>query len=236
MKKDQSGRAERLLTPARLDRPLFRLALTHGSYASDHQLPEQNERLEFLGDAVLELVSSDYLYHRFPRAPEGYLTRLRAALVCEAALADLAREQGVGEALRLGRGEEMTGGRNRPSILADAFEALLGALYLSDGLEAVRRLLHPAWDALLAEDPDDLLQGDSKTRLQEAARRLNLEVEYQLLTATGPIHEREYEVAVTIGGNMAGKGIGKSKKAAEQAAAREALQASVFTSPPGSPG
>ncbi|ACX52096.1 ribonuclease III [Ammonifex degensii KC4] len=202
---------------------LLRLALTHPSYAYEHPGVEHNQRLEFLGDSVLSLVVSDYLYRTFPEKSEGELTRLRAAVVCEASLARVAEELGIGEALLLGRGEEKSGGRKRPSLLADAFEALLGAIYLDQGLEVASAFaLH-----LLRPVLQDVLEGrverDYKTELQELLQKGSPEkIVYEVLQEEGPDHAKRFLVGVYYQGKCLGRGEGRSKKEAEQRAAREA--------------
>jgi ribonuclease-3 len=205
---------------------LLRLALTHGSYAYEKNLrsQENNQRLEFLGDAVLELVVSDYLYRTYPGHSEGELTRLRAAVVCEPSLARTARELELGSCLYMGRGEERSGGRERPSILADAFEALLGAIYLDQGLTVARRV------ALLYLEPviKDVLEGrverDYKTELQEILQKEgSVSISYAILHEEGPDHHKTFTAAVYLGGKEMGRGQGRSKKEAEQQAACRAL-------------
>ena len=187
-------------------------ALYHSSYANEHRCcgVSSNERLEFLGDAVLGLVTADYLYHKHPDLPEGDLTRMRAALVCEESLYEVAQRLGLGSELRLGKGEEAGGGRQRPSILADATESVFAAVYLDGGMEAARALIHR----------------DYKTELQELVqRRSNQTLHYEMIGATGPDHARQFTCAVLLNGETAGTGTGRSKKEAEQSAAKAALRA-----------
>ncbi|MCY0877278.1 MAG: ribonuclease III [Firmicutes bacterium] len=206
-------------------------ALTHTSYRNEHKAHgPDNERLEFLGDAVLELCVSRYLYLRYPDSLEGELTRMRAALVCEGSLVDLAQSVALGKYLLLGRGEEQSGGRERSSVMADACEALLGALYLDQGLAAVEAFLHRHFFArletsmLLGSDAARFRK-DYKTMLQERVQRESLlELQYETLEERGPAHAREFVVRVLIGTRSVGLGIGRSKKEAEQEAARQALQ------------
>ena len=208
------------------DENLFRLALTHGSFNYEQRRPEieDNQRLEFLGDAVLELVVSTYLYQTFPHYTEGELTRLRAALVCEPSLAKVARELGLGNCLLMGRGEEYSGGRERPSILADAVEALLGAVYLDQGLEQAGRLIL----SYLVPVLNDVLEGrftrDYKTDLQEILQQHASDpVTYVIIKEKGPDHEKIFTAAAIYQGKEIGRGVGHSKKEAEQQAARLAL-------------
>lgn len=204
---------------------LLHTALVHTSYANEAQgRVAHNERLEFLGDAVLELASSTYLYTHFPSLPEGELTKTRASIVCSAALAKIAARLGLGEYLLLGHGEEMSGGRARTTNLEDAFEAVLGAIYLDQGWEAARdyalRQLAPEFDQVRHGEN---LQ-DYKTLLQELVQKTpGSTIAYELLEATGPDHAKHYRYAVVINGKTCGEGEGSSKKEAEQQAARMAL-------------
>ena len=210
-------------------------AITHSSYSNETGARNHhllcNERLEFLGDSVLSLVVSNYLYTHFSEYPEGTLTRIRSAVVCEAALASFAEKIGLGEFLLLGRGEAQNGGAQKPAILADAFEALLAAIYLDagaeDGMQSVAKFLLPlvksAMDAL-PEMGD--VRIDSKSRLQEFIQqdREQKEVlEYRLVGESGPDHNKTFTVDLYLGANCIGSGKGHSKKAAEQAAAKAAL-------------
>lgn len=207
---------------------LLDTALTHTSYAYEaKQLPrpEHNERLEFLGDSVVSVVVSTYIYAKYPDKDEGYLSKLRAFLVCEATLARLAKQVGLGEYLRLGNGELRVSGRERPSILADAFEAVVGAYYLDQGLEQVRVYL----DRLLLCHVDELAQEgiylDYKTRLQEEVQsRGAVNIVYEQLAMDGPAHDRTFTMRVVVDGLEWGRGSGHSKKEAEQHAAQVALQ------------
>lgn len=206
------------------NKKLLRQALTHSSYANEKKLGKLgcNERLEFLGDAVLELISSDVLYARFPQIPEGELTKKRASLVCEPSLAYCARQFGLPEYLLLGRGEDMTGGRMRDSIVSDAAEALLGAIYLDGGFERAREFV---LKFILNDIERKQLFYDSKTILQELVQEDGKQpVEYVLTGESGPDHNKQFEVEVRINGIPAGNGAGHTKKAAEQAAAYQALR------------
>jgi ribonuclease-3 len=199
-------------------------SLTHRSYAFERGTAETNERLEFLGDAVLGLVVTDLAYRRFPDLPEGELAKLRAAIVNMATLADVARQLGLGEAILLGKGEELSGGRNKPSILADAMEAVLGAVYLDRGLDAVRRVIERLfWPRMLtyAGGGGDR---DYKTGLQElAAQEMGTIPQYRV-TERGPDHAKEFTATVHLAGAVYGSGRGRSKKEAEQQAARMAFE------------
>lgn len=210
------------------DPALLEQALRHSSYIHEHPdtAGDSYERLEFLGDAVLELVITELLYDRFPEASEGQLSKARAGVVNEARLAATARDLEIGPCLLLGRGEELQGGRDKPSILADTVEALAAAIYLDAGLEAARSmllgLLAPAAERAVERAPAK----DFKTRLQEAVQEaLHLTPVYQLLEAEGPDHAKVFTVAVVIDGRHTATGSGRSKKEAEQDAARAALEA-----------
>ncbi len=210
-------------------------AVTHSSYSNETGARNHhllcNERLEFLGDSVLSLVVSNYLYTHFSEYPEGVLTRIRSAVVCEAALASFAEQIGLGEFLLLGRGEAQNGGAQKPAILADAFEALLAAIYLDagaeDGMQSVASFLLPMVKSAMAALPEmGDMRIDSKSRLQEFIQqdREQKEVlEYRLVGQSGPDHNKTFTVDVYLGANCIGSGKGHSKKAAEQAAAKAAL-------------
>lgn len=209
------------------DLRLLRTALYHSSYANEHraQSVSSNERLEFLGDAVLGFVSADYLYRKHPDLPEGELTRIRAALVCEDSLHEVAQRLHLGDFLMLGKGEESGGGRHRPSILADAVEAVLAAVYLDGGIDEARALVHRI---LLEKEPEQVVESrrrDCKTELQELVQRKpNQELRYELVSESGPDHAKVFTVAVMLNGQVVGLGSGHSKKEAEQSAARTALE------------
>ncbi len=204
---------------------LLEQALTHSSYANEKKLGKLgcNERLEFLGDAVLEVVSSEFLYHKFPSVPEGELTKKRASLVCEPSLAFCAREFGLQEYLLLGKGEDMTGGRQRDSIVSDATEALLGAIYLDGGFASAKEFV---LNFILNDIEHKQLFYDSKTILQEIVQEGSNQssVEYTLLKEEGPDHNKSFTVSASIGGVQMGVGTGHTKKAAEQAAAYETIR------------
>ena len=197
-------------------------ALTHSSYANEKKLGKlgSNERLEFLGDAVLELISSDYLYARFTQIPEGELTKKRASLVCEPSLAYCAREFGLPQFLLLGKGEDMTGGRNRDSIVSDATEALLGAIYLDGGFANAKEFV---LNFILNDIEHKQLFYDSKTILQELIQGRHEQLSYELIDESGPDHDKQFTVAVLVDGERVSEGEGHTKKAAEQQAAYQAL-------------
>ena len=207
------------------DRDLLAHAMTHSSYANEKhwEKARNNERLEFLGDAVLELVSSDFLFHKNSHMPEGEMTRTRASMVCEQALAYCAGEIHLGEYLMLGRGEEATGGRERASVVSDAMEALIGSIYLDGGFASAKEFIHKF---ILHDLENKQLFYDSKTILQEMVQGMGREaLTYELLGEDGPEHNRVYETCAKIGGREIGRGQGRSKKAAEQMAAyREILK------------
>jgi ribonuclease-3 len=201
-------------------------ALTHRSYVYEHAAPSviSNERLEFLGDAVLSIIASDLLYRAYPKASEGELTNLRASLVRASALATMARDLPLGPYLRLGRGEEVTGGRTRELLLARAMEALIGAIYLDAGMPVTRRFLEPRLSGELASVRSKRQLKDDKSLLQEVAQaQLGITPTYRLVEQSGPSHERTFVVEVLLGERIAGRGEGASKRQAEQAAARIAL-------------
>lgn len=208
------------------DFSLLERAMMHSSYTNERHLPKYqcNERLEFLGDAVLGFVTADYLFTHYPDLPEGDLTKLRAAVVCEGALCEIAHELGIPQAIRLGHGEEAGGGRARPSILADATEALLGAIYLDGGIE-------PARDLVLRFIPKKVevaIAGgafkDYKTMLQEIVQKNKQEtLEYRLAGQSGPDHDKRFTMELLLNSNVFASGTGRSKKEAEQMAAKQAL-------------
>ena len=205
------------------DKDMLQLALTHSSYANEHQKGklENNERLEFLGDAVLEIVSSEFLFHEFPEEPEGKLTRLRASMVCEPTLAHCARELQLGEYLLLGKGEDATGGRKRDSILSDALEALIGAIYLDGGFTNAKEFIK---QFILNDLEHKQLFFDSKTILQEMVQKhCNEKLAYELIGESGPDHDKVFHVQALIGSRAVSEGLGRTKKAAEQQAAYRAI-------------
>ena len=200
-------------------------ALTHSSYANESgRHVQSNERLEFLGDAVLSIVVSDHLFRHFTHLPEGELTKIRSSLVCEKSLCGLARKIGLGEHLLLSRGEQNTGGRQRDSILADAFEALLAAIYIDGGMEAADQFVVRFVLPELKEKKAPPFR-DYKTALQEVIQQNPEELlEYVLTGSSGPDHDKHFVVEVRINSNVVGRGEGRSKKDAEQSAAHEALK------------
>ena len=206
------------------DRALLMRSLVHRSYLDENPDLSSNETLEFLGDAVLQLAVTDFLIHEYPDLPEGQLAKVRAAVVSEPILAQLAAGFGIGEAVRLGKGEAMTGGRAKNSILSDAMEAVLGALYLDAGFEAARRVVVDHWADLLRQRAEEPGRHDYKTRLQELLARAGKEPQY-VIDAEGPDHERSFTATVVVDGAEVGRGVGTSKKRAQQAAAARALEA-----------
>lgn len=204
------------------NKDLLKQALTHSSYANEART-QSNERLEFLGDSVLSLIVSDHIYNRF-NTPEGELTKLRAALVCETSLYEFSKELNIGEFMLLGKGEQQYKGNERPSILADAFEAVLAAIYLDGGMK-------PAKDLVLRFVKEDLIHTekitfkDYKTKLQEIIQKNPEErLEYVLVDEQGPDHNKEFTVDIMLNSNVIATGKGRSKKAAEQSAASKALE------------
>ena len=204
---------------------LLQNALTHSSYANErwHDGLMSNERLEFLGDSILGMVVADYLYRNFPQRPEGELTKMRADMVCETSLAEVARKVNLGEHLLLGHGEEQGGGRKRASILADAVESIIAASFLDGGMEAARGIISRF---VLTNVPVNRLQNeDYKTALQELVQqKKNQTLAYRLIGESGPDHDKHFIVEVTLNGEPLGQGNGTSKKRAEQDAARVAIE------------
>ena len=205
------------------DKQLLRQALTHSSFTNEQKInkTQDYERLEFLGDAVLELVSSEYLYQQHAQVPEGELTKRRASVVCEPSLAFCARDIDLGKYIRLGKGEEATGGRKRDSIISDVMEAVIGAIYLDGGMEPARKHI---MKYILSDLDDKQLFFDSKSNLQELIQgKLKKEFSYILIEESGPEHDKTFWVEVRMEGECLGKGAGRTKKAAEQQAAYQAL-------------
>ena len=203
---------------------LLEHALTHSSYANEHRSAgvTSNERLEFLGDSVLGMVVAEYLFQTHTSMPEGELTRTRAALVCEDSLYEVACSLGLGRCLRLGKGEAAGGGRERPSILADATEATLAAVYLDGGIEAVRPIIQTF---ILDKEREKAVDRDYKTALQELVQRNpGQSIVYRLVDEIGPDHARIFIMEVSVGGRVAGRGRGRTKKEAEQLSAKAALK------------
>ena len=205
---------------------LLQNALTHSSYANEcwHDSLKSNERLEFLGDSILGMVVAEYLFTRFPNCPEGELTKMRADMVCEQALAAIAEKLDLGRHLLLGNGEEQTGGRNRASILADAVESVIAASFLDGGMDAAKAFIEKF--VLCDVKPEPKHNVDYKTALQEQVQKKKAQVlTYELLEESGPDHAKLFKVAVNLNGKQIGTGEGSSKKRAEQAAAKTALEA-----------
>jgi ribonuclease-3 len=204
---------------------LLERALTHKSYANEHHLSVHNERLEFLGDAVLSLVVSERLMRDRPDSPEGELSRLRAAIVSEPALAAVARTIGLGAFLFLGKGEEQTGGRDKDSLLADSLEALVASLYLDGGIGQATTFIERHFQETFHRVTSSGGAADHKTEFQERCQELLKTLpEYRVMSESGPDHRKEFEVELTVQGKVMGRGLGRSKKEAEQAAAKEALE------------
>lgn len=217
---------EKILGYTFKDKNLLHTALSHSSYANENRKSRcSNERLEFLGDSVLSIVVSQYLFEHFKNLPEGELTKIRASLVCEKSLHVFAKEIKLGDYLLLGKGEENTGGRTRPSILADAFEAVIAAIYLDGGLEPARKHIL----RFVPEDIETLRKSvgfsDYKTMLQEVVQKNPEEkIEYNMVEQSGPDHNKAFTVQVCLNSNVIGTGTGRCKKDAEQLAAKEALE------------
>lgn len=208
------------------NRDLLYQAFTHSSYVNEHRSGSQEdyERLEFLGDAVMELMVSQYLFKHYPNLSEGDMTKLRAAIVCETGWVMFAKSLSLEGMIFLGRGEEVTGGRNRPGLLADVFEAFVGALYLDQGLEEVNRFLERVVYPKIADGTFSHVM-DFKSQLQETVQRRNLgDVDYDVVMEKGSAHQRQFVSKVLLNGEVIGTGKGGSKKDSEQSAAREALK------------
>ena len=209
------------------DPALLEEALRHSSYANEHRGDNvfSNERLEFLGDSVLGFVTAEYLFAKHPTAPEGELTRIRALLVCEDSLHEVAQRLKLGEYLKLGHGEESCGGRTRPSILADATEAVFAAVYLDGGIRAASELIHRVLLDKEREETAEAKRRDYKTKLQELVQRTpNQVLTYRLIGEQGPDHDKVFSFAVLLNDTVVGTGEGRSKKEAEQMAAKDALE------------
>lgn len=209
------------------DEALLKNAFTHSSYANENRKSGEhsNERMEFLGDAVLGVICAEYLYNTYPKMEEGQLSKLRAAIVCEKSLFALAKELDLGSQIRLGKGEEAGGGRERSSVLADCVEAVLAATYLDGGMKAAKDFILPFIKRETAFHMSEDNSNDYKTTLQEIVQKNKEEVlSYRLVSETGPDHDKCFEVEVLINSNIISRGSGKSKRQAEQEAARLALQ------------
>ena len=221
--KDRLKELEQKISYNFRDFSLLEQAMMHSSYTNEKHLPKNrcNERLEFLGDAVLELVSSEFLFKSSPKMPEGELTKTRASMVCEPSLALCARDISLGDYLLLGKGEEATGGRKRDSVTSDALEALIGAVYLDGGFTNAKEFIHKF---VLTDLEDKKLFYDSKTILHEMVQaKKGGKISYRLVSADGPDHDRTFAVEVLVGDTVLGEGKGRSKKAAEQQAAYKAI-------------
>lgn len=217
------GQLETEIEYAFKDKDLILKALTHSSYANEKKMEKynHNERLEFLGDAVLEVCTSDFLFKEYLDKPEGDLTRLRASIVCEPTLAECARAIHLPDFLILGKGEETTGGRYRDSIVSDAFEAVIGAIYLDGGIEEAKKFIIRF---VLNDIENKHLFYDSKTILQETVQKLyKKKVEYKLISEEGPDHDKKFNVQVLLEDTILGEGIGRTKRKAEQQAAYQAI-------------
>ncbi len=202
------------------------LALTHSSYANEKRNEglSSNERLEFLGDAVLNIVISDYIFKKRPNLSEGEMSKTRASMVCESALMKCAESIKLGSFIMLGKGEENTGGRQRASILSDAFEAVIGAIYIDGGIEKASKFIFMAMSEIIGHMDNSEVFIDYKTKLQEVIQKTSEDkIFYQILEEKGPDHDKEFVIQLSIGNNVLGTGVGKSKKEAEQNAAKAAL-------------
>jgi ribonuclease III len=204
---------------------LFRTALTHSSFANGKKDIKYNERLEFLGDSVLQLCITEYLFSRFKGMPEGELTRMRALIVCEASLFNIAKSWDLGQYLFMSRGEELTGGRERISILADAVEAVIASIYLDKGMETAREFILRNFEETIMKAARNEIIVDFKTKLQERLQKNgNIDIDYEIMKEEGPAHRRKFFCKVLINSEPKGYGVGYSKKESEQCAAQEALE------------
>lgn len=200
-------------------------ALTHSSFANEEEPGGDNERLEFLGDAVLDMVISNMLFKELKERREGDLTKLRAAIVCEKSLAKISKDKGINNYLRLGHGEEQSGGRTRNSIVADGMEAIIGAVYVDSGFTAATKMIESLFEEAIKDAKEGKVIQDSKTKLQEKLQKNGpCNIEYRLIKEEGPDHAKLFTMAVYVNGKEEGTGIGKSKKEAQMAAAEAALK------------
>ena len=209
---------------------LLEEALTHSSFANEKSAVKRphNERLEFLGDSVLSLIVSDYLFYRYPKLPEGELTKVRAAVVCEPTLAEHALKWQLGEFISFGRGEALTGGKKRPSILADTYEAIIAAVYLDGGFLKAQRMVLASLEQAIQDAVGGKIFTDYKTALQEWVQaKLQQKISYEIMDSNGPDHKKSFNAQVFLEGVSMGHGEGRSKKEAEQAAAKMALGALI---------
>ena len=200
-------------------------ALTHSSFANEEEPGSDNERLEFLGDAVLDMVISNMLFEELKDSREGDLTKLRAAIVCEKSLARISKDKGINNYLRLGHGEEQSGGRTRNSIVADGMEAIIGAVYVDSGFTAASKMIESLFEEAIKDAKEGKVIQDSKTKLQEKLQKNGpCSIEYRLIKEEGPDHAKLFTMAVCVNGREEGIGMGKSKKEAQMAAAEAALK------------
>ena len=207
------------------DKQLLELALTHSSFSNENNIHTNNQRLEFLGDAVLELVISDMLYRLYPDMAEGELTKLRASIVCEPSLCEIAKEIELGKLVLLGNGEEMSGGRERDSILSDALEAVIGAIYLDGGLDSARNFILGRFSDKLENGASNCFETDYKSRLQEIVQNQSkTTIVYKIIAEEGPDHDKRFTAEAVNVSSVVGRGVGKTKKDAEQQAAYAALK------------
>lgn len=223
MSDDATGTVERALGHVFVDRSLLERALIHRSYLAEQDVTHSYERLEFLGDAVLQLVVTRFVFDEYPEMSEGEMAKVRAAVVNEHVLAGIARSWSLGDALRLGRGEELTGGRDKDSILSDACEAVIGAVYLEGGMAAATGVVLTHWVDLIEARAEAPGRADYKTRLQERLARSGTRPQY-VIDEEGPEHSKRFTAVVLVEGEEMGRGEGTSKKRAEQAAARAASE------------
>ncbi|NLP29021.1 MAG: ribonuclease III [Clostridia bacterium] len=223
-----NSRLEELETKLKLsftDKRLLNIAITHSSYANQRKNIKYNERLEFLGDSVLQLTITEYLFQTYQYKSEGELTKLRALIVCENSLYELAKLWDLGKYMYMSRGEELTGGRERVSILADCVEAVLAAIYLDKGFDEVKRYIIKNFKGIISKAINNEIILDYKTKLQEILQKNGeVQIQYNLNKHEGPPHRREFFVNVTVNNKVMGQGVGYSKKEAEQVAAKEAIE------------
>ena len=206
---------------------ILKIALNHSSYSNENKSKriQNNERLEFLGDSVLSLIVSNHIFRKYSELPEGEMTKIRASVVCESTLKELAMDLDIGSFIKLGKGEELTGGRNRPSILSDAYEAVVGAIYIDGGYKQAESFVLKQMIELIENSAQGFGIADFKTKLQEILQKKgDTKISYEVVEELGPDHSKEYTVLVRCDGEKFGIGMGKSKKEAEQNAARNALK------------
>jgi ribonuclease-3 len=223
---DKFKKIEEVIKHKFINTDLLKNSLMHSSFANENKNKKfkSNERLEFLGDAILDLIISEKIYHDYPELAEGDMTKARANIVCSATLAKCARELDLGELLFMGKGEENTGGRARDSILSDVFEALLGAIYIDGGLEVARNFVLKQMERVIADAVNGLIFLDFKTQLQEIVQSKNIgKIVYEIIKEEGPDHNKRFYAKVEINSEISGTGVGKTKKEAEQRAAKEVI-------------